>query len=139
MFTVYLFKYCLFHVFQKQEHGIKYRLCCCLVCVCGGEQNKSKIKWIFIFVSTIRVTWVKYTKPVVFFYFQYQVLQNNTLVVILTKRSLKMSMMEKKKKKISLQDSGHPPTCEILHLTLCDRTHRKEKQEVSLCSCNIVH
>lgn len=69
MFTVYLFKFYLFHVFQKQEHRIKYRLCCC--CLVWGEkkQNKSKSKWIFIFVSTIRVTWVKYTKPVVFFLF----------------------------------------------------------------------
>lgn len=44
------------------------------------------------------------TSLFVFFYFQYQVLQNNKSVVILTKRSLKMSTMEKKKKKISLQD-----------------------------------
>lgn len=67
-----------------------------------------------------------------FFYFQYQVLQNNKSVVILTKRSLKMSMMEKKKKKISLQDSGHPPTCEILHQVISryviEHTERKNRR-----------
>lgn len=72
-----------------------------------------------------------YKTRLLFFYFQYQVLQNNTLVVILTKRSLKMSVM-KKKKKISLQDSGHPPTCEILHQLIShyviEHTERKNRR-----------
>lgn len=77
------------------------------------------------------------------FYFQYQVLQNNKSVVILTKRSLKMSTMGKKKKKISLQDGGHPPTCEILHQLISryviEHTKRKKNRRFPLCSCTNVH
>lgn len=35
--------------------------------------------------------------------------------------------------------SAHLWNTTSVNLTLCDRTHRKEKQEVSLCSCTKVH